>query len=49
MMRKAEPLPAIPDRMHTDRVDGLLPFVFGIPGCTQVLPPKAAAERRAVA
>jgi protein TonB len=32
MVRKAQPLPAIPDRMHTDRIDGVLPIIFGIPG-----------------
>ncbi len=31
-MRKAEPLPAIPERMHTDRVEGVLPFNFGLRG-----------------
>jgi protein TonB len=30
MMRKAQPLPPIPDRMHTDRVDGELPINFGV-------------------
>jgi protein TonB len=30
MMRKAQPLPPIPDRMHTDRVDGDLPINFGV-------------------
>lgn len=29
MVRNAQPLPAIPDRMHTDRVNGLLPIGFG--------------------
>ena len=32
MMRKAAPLPAIPDRMHTDRIDGVLPIDFGVRG-----------------
>ncbi len=30
IMQKAEPLPPIPDRMHTDRVDGELPINFGV-------------------
>jgi protein TonB len=30
MMRKAAPLPAIPERMHTDRFEGILPIDFGI-------------------
>jgi protein TonB len=30
IMRKAQPLPTIPDRMHTDRVDGDLPINFGV-------------------
>jgi protein TonB len=30
IMRKAQPLPPIPDRMHTDRVDGELPINFGV-------------------
>ena len=30
IMRKAQPLPPIPDRMHTDRVDGDLPINFGV-------------------
>jgi hypothetical protein len=30
MMRKAQPLPAIPERMHTDRFEGILPIGFGI-------------------
>jgi TonB family protein len=30
IMRLAEPLPPIPDRMHTDRVDGLQPINFGV-------------------
>ena len=32
IMRKAQPLPSIPDRMHTDRVDGDLPINFGVRG-----------------
>ena len=30
IMRKAAPLPPIPERMHTDRVDGDLPINFGV-------------------
>jgi protein TonB len=30
IMQKAQPLPPIPDRMHTDRVDGELPINFGV-------------------
>jgi protein TonB len=30
MMRKAQPLPAIPERMHTDRFEGILPIGFGV-------------------
>ena len=30
IMHKAQPLPRIPDRMHTDRVDGDLPINFGV-------------------
>lgn len=30
IMRKAQPLPPIPDRMHTERVDGQLPINFGV-------------------
>jgi protein TonB len=30
IMQKAQPLPPIPDRMHTDRVDGTLPINFGV-------------------
>ena len=30
IMRKAQPLPPIPDRMHVDRVDGELPINFGV-------------------
>jgi protein TonB len=30
IMRKAQPLPPIPDRMHVDRVDGALPINFGV-------------------
>jgi TonB family protein len=30
MMREAQPLPAIPERMHTDRFEGILPIGFGI-------------------
>jgi len=30
IMQKAQPLPPIPDRMHTDRVDGDLPVNFGV-------------------
>jgi protein TonB len=29
IMHKAQPLPPIPDRMHTDRVEGDLPINFG--------------------
>jgi protein TonB len=29
MVRKAQPLPPIPDRMHADRADGVLPIAFG--------------------
>ena len=32
IMRKAQPLPPIPDRMHVDRVDGDLPINFGVRG-----------------
>ena len=32
IMQKAQPLPPIPDRMHTDRVDGELPINFGVRG-----------------
>ena len=32
IMQKAQPLPPIPDRMHTDRVDGTLPINFGVRG-----------------
>jgi protein TonB len=31
MVRKAQPLPAIPDHMYTDRADLILPIIFGIP------------------
>lgn len=31
IMRKAQPLPAIPDRMHMDWIDLQLPIDFGIP------------------
>jgi protein TonB len=34
IMQKAQPLPAIPDRMHTDRVDGEMPINFGVRGFT---------------
>jgi len=30
IMQKAQPLPLMPDRMHTDRVDGTLPINFGV-------------------
>ena len=30
IMRKAQPLPPIPDRMHVDRVEGDLPINFGV-------------------
>jgi len=30
IMQKAQPLPPIPDRMHTERVDGELPINFGV-------------------
>ena len=30
IVRKAQPLPPIPDRMHTDRVEGDLPINFGV-------------------
>jgi protein TonB len=30
IMRKAQPLPPIPDRMHADRVEGDLPINFGV-------------------
>ena len=30
IVQKAQPLPPIPDRMHTDRVDGQLPINFGV-------------------
>jgi protein TonB len=30
IMRKAQPLPPIPDRMHVERVDGELPINFGV-------------------
>lgn len=30
IMQKAQPLPPIPDRMHTDRVNGELPINFGV-------------------
>ena len=30
IMQKAQPLPPIPDRMHTDHVDGDLPISFGV-------------------
>jgi protein TonB len=30
IMHKAQPLPPIPDRMHTDRIDGDLPINFGV-------------------
>ena len=32
IVRRAEPLPQIPDRMHADRVDGVLPLEFGSAG-----------------
>ena len=30
ILQKAQPLPPIPERMHTDRVDGELPINFGV-------------------
>jgi protein TonB len=30
-MRQAEPLPPIPDRFHTDRLDGVMPIVYSGP------------------
>ena len=30
ILQKAQPLPPIPDRMHTERVDGELPINFGV-------------------
>jgi periplasmic protein TonB len=30
IMQRAQPLPPIPERMHTDRVDGELPINFGV-------------------
>ncbi|HWF63336.1 MAG TPA: TonB family protein, partial [Rhizomicrobium sp.] len=30
IMQTAQPLPPIPDRMHTDRVDGEMPINFGV-------------------
>jgi protein TonB len=30
MVRKADPLPPIPDRMHVDRAEGVLPIAFGM-------------------
>src|SRR6185312_4810780 len=30
IMRKAQPLPPIPDRMHTDRIEGEMPVNFGV-------------------
>ena len=32
MVKKAQPLPRIPDHMHVDMVDGELPIAFGITG-----------------
>jgi protein TonB len=32
MMRKAQPLPPIPNHMHVDRIDAILPIIFGIKG-----------------
>jgi periplasmic protein TonB len=32
IMQRAAPLPMIPDRLHTDRVDGMLPIVFELKG-----------------
>jgi TonB family protein len=32
IVRKAQPLPAIPDRMHTDRIDAEIPIDFGTSG-----------------
>ena len=31
-MRRAEPLPSIPERFHTDRLDGVLPIVYQMRG-----------------
>jgi protein TonB len=31
MVRKAQPLPAIPERMHADKVDAEMPIAFGPP------------------
>jgi protein TonB len=30
ILHKAQPLPPIPDRMHTARVEGDLPIIFGV-------------------
>jgi len=30
LVRRAQPFPPIPDRIRTDRIDGLLPIAFGI-------------------
>jgi protein TonB len=30
IMRRAQPLPPIPDRMRVERVDGVLPINFGV-------------------
>jgi len=32
IMQRAQPLPPIPERMHTDRVDGEIPINFGVRG-----------------
>jgi protein TonB len=34
IMHMAAPLPAIPERMHADKIEGLLPIAFGQPGDT---------------
>jgi TonB family protein len=34
IMDMAAPLPAIPDRMHADKIEGLLPIAFGAPAET---------------
>jgi TonB family protein len=39
IMRLAAPLPAIPDRMHTQQVEGILPMAFG--GLDQSVKPSA--------
>jgi len=32
MVKKAQPLPRIPDHMHVDSIEGQLPIAFGITG-----------------